>query len=167
MQEQLKALRVEIDGLFKITSTIHPPSRETALAKTHFEEAKMALGKVLGYLGAANPYPESKNPESKVIEKTADTEERNFFFPDPTDRIGNVKKTRLDADEIGKKIEVLLDTEVEGKIHARVPLFLCDAFLSLSKGMMWLGMELGRIKAEADKKALEEMGQTNGPSNQG
>lgn len=159
MEQTIKEIRVKIDGLFKITATLKP-SREIALAKTHFEEAKMSLGKVLGYLGAANPYPESKNPENKVIEKTADTEDRNLYFQDPNNHIGNVKLVRKDADDIAKEIEVILDQEAPNGLHQRIPLFFIDAFMQTHKGMMWLGMELGRIKSEEDKKALEDMPQS-------
>jgi hypothetical protein len=176
MEQAIKQIRVDLDGLFKITATLKP-SREVALAKTHFEESKMSLGKVLAYLGAANPYPESKNPDSKVIEKTADTEERGFFFKDPTDHIGNVKSVRKDADDLSKKIadarfefidKPLSETErteapkefMRKKLEAQD--FFKESWMDVQKGMMWLGMELGRIKAEEDKAKLEAMPQSPG-----
>lgn len=36
------------------------------------ESCIMRQGMALKYIGAPNPYPESKNPESPVVEKTAD-----------------------------------------------------------------------------------------------
>ncbi len=158
MDQQIKEIRIKLDGLFKISGTLKR-SREVSLAITHFEEAKMSLGKVLGYLGAANPYPESKNPDSKVIERTADTEERGFYFKDPSDHIGNVKSVRKDADAIASEIELIGLPPEAGK---SVGVFLTDSFLQTQKGMMWLGMELGRIKAEQDKEALANMPQSPG-----
>lgn len=54
------------------------PSRERSLAVTKIQEAIMWLGMDLKAIdeetpgSAPNPYPESKNPESAKIEKTAD-----------------------------------------------------------------------------------------------
>jgi len=49
------------------------PSRERSLAITKIQEAIMWLGMDLKAIGESpNPYPESYNPESPVIEPTAD-----------------------------------------------------------------------------------------------
>ena len=53
-------------------------SRERSIARTKIEEAILWLGLDLkaqneeGVPGTDNPYPESKNPDSPVIEETAD-----------------------------------------------------------------------------------------------
>lgn len=47
-------------------------SRERSLAVTKIQEAIMWLGMDLKDLGTLNPYPQSYNPESQVIEPTAD-----------------------------------------------------------------------------------------------
>ena len=47
-------------------------SRERSLAVTKIEEAIMWLGMDLKAQGTENPYPQSYNPESPVIEPTAD-----------------------------------------------------------------------------------------------
>ena len=47
-------------------------SRERSLAITKIEEAIMWLGMDLKAQGTENPYPQSYNPESPVIEPTAD-----------------------------------------------------------------------------------------------
>jgi len=48
------------------------PSRERSLTITKLQEAIMWLGRDLKRLNEPNPYPQSYNPESPVIEKTAD-----------------------------------------------------------------------------------------------
>ena len=48
------------------------PSRERSLTITKLQEAIMWLGMDLKRLNEPNPYPQSYNPESPVIEKTAD-----------------------------------------------------------------------------------------------
>lgn len=47
-------------------------SRERSIAITKLQEAVMWLGMDLKALGTPNPYPESCNPDSPVIEPTAD-----------------------------------------------------------------------------------------------
>jgi hypothetical protein len=52
----------------------HPcrASRERSIAVTKIQEAIMWLGMDLKDIGAPNPYPQSYNPSSPVIEPTAD-----------------------------------------------------------------------------------------------
>lgn len=66
-----KQLREDFDCLLQ---QLHgaDKSRERSLAITKTQEAIMWLGMDLKRLGTANPYPESKNPESLKIEPTAD-----------------------------------------------------------------------------------------------
>jgi len=45
---------------------------QVTLAQRDAESAIMRLGMALKYCAEPNPYPESKNPESQVVEKTAD-----------------------------------------------------------------------------------------------
>lgn len=53
----------------------HPvrSSRERSLAVTKIQEAIMWLGMDLKAQNAPNPYPQSYNPDSNVIEPTADS----------------------------------------------------------------------------------------------
>lgn len=67
----VKALRRDLDGqLQKIKSLT--PSRESSLAITKMQECIMWLGMRLKAIGEADPYPESRNPESQTIHPTAD-----------------------------------------------------------------------------------------------
>lgn len=42
------------------------------LSQRHIEDGIMRLGMTLKHIGAPNPYPESKNPDSTAVEPTAD-----------------------------------------------------------------------------------------------
>lgn len=148
MQEQLRNVRLELDRIAALTGRLDP-SRESALAKTHFQESKMMLGKVLGELGEANPYPESKNPTSPVIEKTAERSGPVEWSSD-TDHITRVKTLRQDSDATCNELKSLMNFNHENKISLEVTIFLEQAFIEANKGMMWLGMELGRIRDTAD-----------------
>ena len=66
-----KQLRKDLDALLQKLQEADK-SRERSLAITKIQEAIMWLGMDLKRLGTANPYPESKNPESLRIEPTAD-----------------------------------------------------------------------------------------------
>ena len=72
-----KQLRKDIDAQIQIVKSL-PPSRERSITITKLQEAVMWLGMDLKRINeanpgtCANPYPESKNPESLRIEPTAD-----------------------------------------------------------------------------------------------
>lgn len=150
METLIKKIRIEIDAIANLTTQL-PSSREIALARTSFENAKMMLGKVLQYIEAANPYPESKNEKSPVIEPTADTN-RIASFPKELDHIGKVKRLRFNADELCEKIWDLDSQQMIKYRYAKILAFREHAFIECNKGMMWLGMELGRIRESEEKK---------------
>lgn len=72
-----KALRRDIDIKIQELKSA-TPSRERSLAVTKLQEAVMWLGMDLKRIGdenpgyVANPYPNSKDPSTTVIDKTAD-----------------------------------------------------------------------------------------------
>lgn len=68
----VKRMRIGIDQLLSAVTEELKLNRETAIVKTELQFAFMYLGYLLGEIGAANPYPESFNPKSPVIEKHAD-----------------------------------------------------------------------------------------------
>lgn len=67
----VKTLRRDLDGQLQRIKSL-PPSRETSLAITKMQECIMWLGMRLKAIGEADPYPESRNPESQIISPTAD-----------------------------------------------------------------------------------------------
>lgn len=66
-----KQLRKDIDEVLQRVKGLDQ-SRETSLAITKLQEAAMWLGMNLKRLGEANPYPESRNPDSQTIHPTSD-----------------------------------------------------------------------------------------------
>lgn len=66
-----KFIRRDLDGILQSLKSL-APSRERNIAITKLQESIMWLGQDLARLGAANPYPESKNPESSVVKPAAD-----------------------------------------------------------------------------------------------
>lgn len=66
-----KQLRKDIDEVLQRVKALDR-SRETSLAITKLQEATMWLGMNLKRLGELDPYPESRNPNSQIIEPTSD-----------------------------------------------------------------------------------------------
>lgn len=69
---ETKRLRQEVDVRLQILKDSNRKSRERSIAITKLEEAIVWLGMDLKALGTPNPYPQSYNPNSQVIEPTAD-----------------------------------------------------------------------------------------------
>ena len=69
--KQVKQCRVELDKALQNVKML-PPSREVSLSVTNIQQGIMWLGMALKEIGAPNPYPESYNPSSTVVEPTAD-----------------------------------------------------------------------------------------------
>ena len=67
----VKALRRDLDEQLQRIKSL-TPSRETSLAVTKMQECIMWLGMRLKAIGETDPYPESRNPDSPIIEPTAD-----------------------------------------------------------------------------------------------
>jgi hypothetical protein len=73
----VKALRRDIDAITQRVKAL-PGSRETALVVTKLQEATMWAGMELKRIGEANPgfvpnpYPNSKDPSTTIIDRTAD-----------------------------------------------------------------------------------------------
>lgn len=149
MEQTIRRIRVRIDALAALTGMLQKPTRETSLAKTHFEESKMMLGKALSFLGTPNPYPESKNPDSPKIEPTAEQSGVDEWKADLY-HVARVKTLRSDADQVCKDIETVCQ---DPSWSETAKWFLVEAFLESQKGMMWLGMELGRHRDAEMKKS--------------
>ena len=67
----IKQCRKHIDEIIQRVRGLDP-CRETSLVITKLQEAVMWLGMDLKRLNEADPYPHSKDPNSMVIEPTAD-----------------------------------------------------------------------------------------------
>lgn len=67
-----KIFRRDLDLILQSLKVATRKSRERSLSITKLQEAIMWLGMDLKDIGDANPYPNSFNPENRVIEPTAD-----------------------------------------------------------------------------------------------
>lgn len=77
---KVKQLRKDLDVQLQVVKKLEPKSRNLALCITHTEDAILRLGLELKELAEQNPtiealknpYPNSYNPKSTIIDKTAD-----------------------------------------------------------------------------------------------
>lgn len=152
MKDKIVIIRIILNSI-EITLAPRKDSRELNLAFTHLQEGSMWLGKVLGTLGKDDPYPESSNPENKTIEKRADTADEPMKIP--LGRIEGVKAFRRGLKEVLESVDELRKS-VKSTDTAN---YLLEAKLSIEMCVMWLGMELNRIKIEQihHERRIEEM----------
>jgi len=159
--DKLKLIRVKIFALITILRTDSVLERELALAITSLQRSRMFLGKVIEELFPGNdPYPESINPESDVIEPRADAEQYTYPPIDPLmTRIGRIKLLRKYIEELVEDIknhnlvapnftDLVSDNELAG-------VFYTTSLISLAEAKMWLGEELGNIR---DRSSGPEIG---------
>lgn len=140
----IKSQRQRLDAILVNVKRIQP-NRELAIVATSIQNASMRLGKALGKLNAPNPYPESYNPGSPIIEKHADLSEGNVELITPMeglDRTGFVKALR---------VELSLTQDFINWIGQWTPNAEAINYITTSKGyiedaVLWLGQELNNIR---------------------
>lgn len=150
--ETIVGFRLRIDTM--INSTRHlKGSREVSLAHTNLQRAFAWLGKALGASGSTSPYKDSFNPESKVIEPTAEHTEDNLLsqweaYPDQLARVKDFRAVLSEVKSDLSKFIQVPDGAEKGYWYFQ---YLTQSFLSLDEASIWLGWELARIKKEQDQ----------------
>lgn len=123
-------------------------SREVSLAHTHCQRAFMWLGKAQGAAGSETPYKEANNPQSKVIEPTADHNVASLIHiwqdtiePTQTARVKHIRA--LLAIHVS---EFKSWREHSEAVSSEYQEYLTQHKLAIQECSMWLGWELARIK---------------------
>jgi hypothetical protein len=169
MKEQIKELRVKIDGLSQLTkglkillgyafdeSEVCGISKETEKAYDSLILAKAWLGKVLGELGTESPYKAGYKTVAD-IEPTADVSFGNELFKNGfellwwKDELNHIEKVDWLRQEIEKLSYIVLELGGGKMLGNSNWNNLCDisktiSFQHLSEARFWLGFELQRIK---------------------
>lgn len=159
--QEVKDLRVQIDGLAQLTKELYKPKEnlknsnnwrvfhptETEKTVNSLYLAKAWLGKLLSELGNENPY-KSGYKTKEDIKPTADTAKAgvdgnyhlgNVMFFKSQD-ITHIEKVDWLRSEIEKIIENLVILQIENKAFHNI------IYQYLSEAKFWLGFELERIK---------------------
>jgi hypothetical protein len=148
----LRAMRLTLDSLFKTVDEL-PRTRQTSLAYTAAELSKMWCGKALSAMGAAYPYPESKDVSTgERIAPVAD--EGSAIEKDPSwGLIERIKFLRNHIDLLVPQLNWVKNYPggyTQWQQDEKIILALRKAQDYLQETGMWLGMELGRIRDERE-----------------
>lgn len=171
MKNQIKELRVKIDGLAQLTKELKPISKYLGVGESESSKpflfnskeiekavdslylAKAWLGKMLGELGTETPYAnDGKRKSVKDIELTADQswykkEELNHDMNFDLFREKNhIEKVDWLRQEIKKLFIPILNLQISDyNITIR---YWNNCLTELEKSRFWLGFELERCKNE-------------------
>lgn len=163
MQQKIKELRVEIDGLSKLVKSLKVPttftvedfgiikSKEIEKSYDSLILAKAWLGKVLQELGEPTPYKSDGNRHSKEdIEPTADIageliEVDAFNFGNFSEK-NHIEKVDWLRQQIQKITDSVADLDLELPSGTRI--FFINSLEYLIEARFWLGFELQRLKEE-------------------
>lgn len=161
MTQQIKELRIKIDGLYQLTNKLQPlPTKGSVVGKWNSQEieesvkslllAKAWLGKLLGELGDSNPYSTGKKTVED-IEPTADVNNEVPFG----DKIGDTpfrNKSHIEkVDWLRGEIQEVIDEINSPEILHNIDngLYWNYTYKHLCEAKMWLGLELGRVRDES------------------
>ena len=150
MKEQLDSLRLEIDTISQLVSSLTTKSTQLIDATKSLLLAKAWIGKLLGELGGTSPY---KNDGART----------DVASIEPTDARATIGMTELssDGDNHIMKVDRLrqLISKPVDEVVAINPLASREAsiartqvWIHLTEARLHLGFELGRIREEADAK---------------
>jgi hypothetical protein len=180
MIDQIKELRVRIDGLSCLTKGLKPvdalwddpkkapenavfkhimiDSKETEKAYDSLILAKAWLGKVLAELGTDSPY-KSGYKEVSDIEPTADVQKVPDIIFDLGGKVddilwknkSHIEKVDCLRTEIDKLLKELEKIRIE-RNKTKLVICVTNVFTHLSEARFHLGFELQRIKEQSDKQ---------------
>jgi hypothetical protein len=149
---ELKQLRADMDLLLVLAGQIRD-SRETNVAFTTLQTAKMHIGNSLYEMQQAKIYTESQNASNNTIDKYHVDEEIKAIET-PTDwnqgtHVQNVKIMRRELDSIIVRIKTLIK-DIEFMVNVSqydfAINFFAEALIKTREAQNWYGMELGRIR---------------------
>lgn len=170
MIEQIKQLRVEIDGLAQLCEALKPITKPIGgLDRYKYEEmivnseevkeavkslklSKAWLGKILEQLGNENPYGsgyktvEDIVPASDVASKVTDYPVAPAHWPE-----GEVTKSHIEkVDWLRTEIKRLIDNTTDYSQEVpEIELEQGFAYKYLCEARFWLGFELSRVRDES------------------
>ena len=167
MIEQIKRLRVEIDGLAQLCEALSPykdlecgrilpsyNSTEILEAVKSLKLSKAWLGKVLEQLGNENPYGSGYKTVEDIV-PTADVASRIEDYPVAPDHWpeGEVYKSHIEkVDWLRTEIRRLIDNTTDySKEVPEIELEQGFVYKYLCEARFWLGFELGRVRDESKK----------------
>lgn len=149
----IRYLRLQVDHIYNSCHLVNR-SAEIVKAMNSLLIAKAWMGKMLQALGEQNPYAESHNPQSPVIEKAAEETTSNMLsvFEDENvmTQTGRVKYLRSMISETMNTARIVISGNegynAEKKMKSFEAMYPYFALQHLEEAKMWLGWELGFIR---------------------
>ena len=157
LASDIRYLRLQVDHIYNSCHLVNR-SAEIVKAMDSLLIAKAWMGKMLQAIGEQNPYAESHNPQSPVIEKAADETTSNMLSVFESENVmtqtGRVKYLRSMISETGSIARIVISGKegynVEKKMKSFEAMFPYFALQHLQEAKMWLGWELGFIRKEIE-----------------
>lgn len=152
-------LRLQVDHIYNSCHLVNK-SAEIVKAMNNLLIAKAWMGKMLQALGGTNPYTESHNPQSPVIEKATDETTSNMLSVFESENVmtqtGRVKYLRSMISETMSTARIVISGKegynAEKKMKSFEAMFPYFALQHLEEAKMWLGWELNFIRKEIELK---------------
>lgn len=170
MIDQIKKVRVQLDGYKELMKIEMQPEHCTRHAYDNILLGKAWLGKVLGVLGEESPYPKDGSRHNvEDIEETADTSElsgegkimyasnnvvlRDAIMQD-TDwlNLNQIEKIDWLRQELQTKIAELIKMECFNSAGERTRRYIRLAYQKVMEARFWLGFELEHIKEHSKQQ---------------
>ena len=153
----IRYLRLQVDHIYNSCHLVNR-SAEIVKAMNSLLIAKAWMGKMLQALGGTNPYSESHNPQSPVIEKATDETTSNMLSVFESENVmtqtGRVKYLRSMISETMNTARIVISGKegynAEKKMKSFEAMYPYFALQHLEEAKMWLGWELGFIRKEIE-----------------
>lgn len=158
MIQEIKNLRVQIDGLAQLVNQLKPDlngcadSHETLMCYDSLILSKAWLGKVLGELGNENPYGSGYKTKEDIV-PTQDVNDEVLHPYNPS-TLHFLEKNHIEkVDWLRQEIEKLSNTIMDLKSNTHTISYIASiattsCFNYLCEARFWLGFELEKIKNE-------------------
>lgn len=137
----IKNRRKDLHELELAGEYIGPDSRETALARTHLQSARMWLGEALGECSGQTGYTDSLDPSNEKIAAPRDLSAEDYVPPDGS-RIKLIKELRVALVSHAQACRAEINT---GSAKHFYKLAMSQAYVELCNARMWLGRELNNM----------------------
>ena len=157
LASDIRYLRLQVDHIYNSCHLVNK-SPEILRATDRLLIAKAWMGKMLQALGEQNPYAESHNPQSPVIEKAAEETTSNMLSVFESENVmtqtGRVKYLRSMISETMNIARIVISGKegynADKKMKSFEAMFPYFALQHLEEAKMWLGWELGFIRKEIE-----------------
>lgn len=156
--EELKELRLSIDGLFQLTDGIVKSSKSNDniyLDKVNECSEKLLMakawtGKLMGYLGVPTPYSnDGSRKEVKDIEPTDAVNNIGFAVGDDFDNWSSknhIEKIDFLRENIEKEVDKITKFQVPQGSSREANIARTQVFCYLTESKLMLGFELERVR---------------------